>query len=129
MMMMIILGKKDKAMIFPLYFWWERIESKSMIIYNKCSVNVSTYFKFLMKFENKTSLLTSSFFAVLYHFISNYFNEHLPGLLAGPSGIHVGWSINQWQIRGRKAPNFGRATSRWASCNLCPLCIALDLAV
>ena len=48
-----------------------------------------------------------------------------------------GWAVwhscrmgyrNQWQIRGRKAPNFGWATLGWASCNLCPLCIALDLA-
>ena len=36
---------------------------------------------------------------------------------------------NQWQIRGRKVPRFGCATLRWASCNLCPLFIALDLAV
>ena len=36
---------------------------------------------------------------------------------------------NQWQIRGRKAPSFNRATFGWASCNLCPLCIARDLAV
>ena len=54
---------------------------------------------------------------------------YLPGLLAGPSGIRVGWGINQWQIRGRKAPNFGWDTFGWASCNLCPLCIALDFAV
>ena len=35
---------------------------------------------------------------------------------------------NQWQIRGRKAPKFGWATFGWVSCNLCSLCIALDLA-
>ena len=52
-----------------------------------------------------------------------------PGLLAGPSGIRIGWGIKQWQIRGRKAPNFGWATFGWASCNLCPRCIALDLGV
>ena len=49
-----------------------------------------------------------------------------------------GWAIwhscrmgdrNQWQIRGRKVPNFGWATFGWASCILCPLCMALDLAV
>ena len=55
--------------------------------------------------------------------------EYLPGLLAGPSGICVGWGIKQWQIRGQKAPSFGWATFGWASCNLCPLCIALDLVV
>ena len=48
-------------------------------------------------------------------------------LLAGPSGIRVRWGIKQWQIRDRKAPNFGWATFGWVSCNLCPLCIALDL--
>ena len=36
---------------------------------------------------------------------------------------------NQWQIQGRKTPNFGWATSGWASCILCPLCMALDLDV
>ena len=48
---------------------------------------------------------------------------------AGPSGIRVGWGVKQWQIRVRKAPNFSLATFGWASCKLCPLCIALDLAV
>ena len=62
---------------------------------------------------------------VSYRIICLYF----PGLLAGLSGIRVGWGIKQWQIRGRKAPNFGWATFGWASCNLCPLCIALDFVV
>ena len=35
---------------------------------------------------------------------------------AGPSGIRVGWGIDQWQIRGRKAPKFGWASFGWASC-------------
>ena len=46
---------------------------------------------------------------------------YFPGLLAGPSGIRVGWGIKQWQIRGQKAPNFEWATFGWASCNLCTL--------
>ena len=67
----------------------------------------------------------------LVYLIYTHLLTHLPGLLAGPSGIRVGWGIKQWQIRGRKAPNYGWATFRWAtfgwaSCNLCPLCIALD---
>ena len=37
--------------------------------------------------------------------------------IAGLSGIRVGWGYrNQWQIRGRKASNFGWATLGWASC-------------
>ena len=49
-----------------------------------------------------------------------------------PFGRAVWYSCRmgyQWQIRGRKAPNFGWATFRGASGNLCPLCMALDLAV
>ena len=56
-------------------------------------------------------------------------NTYSPGLLAEPSDIRVGWGIKQWQIRNRKAPSFGWATLGWASFNLCPLSIALDLAV
>ena len=52
-----------------------------------------------------------------------------PAFLTEPSGIRVGWGIEHWQIRGRKASNFSWATFGWASCNLCLLCIALDLAV
>ena len=55
--------------------------------------------------------------------------SYFPGLLAGLSGIRVRWGIEQWQIRVQKAPNFSWATFGWASCNLCPLCIALDLVV
>ena len=33
-----------------------------------------------------------------------------------PSGIRVGWGIDQWQIRGRKAPSFGWSSFGWASC-------------
>ena len=69
------------------------------------------------------SITTTTFMIFFFFFI------YFPGLLAGPSGIRVGWGIDQWQIRGRKAPNFGWVTFGWASCNLCPLCIALDLAV
>ena len=41
----------------------------------------------------------------------------LPSYLGGPSGIRAEWSIeDQCQTRGQKAPCFGWATFRWASC-------------
>ena len=35
------------------------------------------------------------------------FTVYSPGLLAGPCGIRVGWGIEYWYIRSRKAPNLG----------------------
>ena len=47
---------------------------------------------------------------------THIYQPHTSLAFAGPSGIRAEWGIGQWQIRGRKAPNFGWATFGWASC-------------
>ena len=59
-------------------------------------------------------------------------NVHTSLAFAGPSGISVGLGIEQWQIRGRKAPQLRLGHLRVIGLLFCPICtlwLALDLTV
>ena len=63
----------------------------------------------------------------IYIYIYIYIDIYTSLAFAGPSSIRAGWGI---ETNGRfVAPSFSWTTFKWASSNLCPLCIALDFAV
>ena len=81
-------------------------------------------------------LLSTKWFLTVFWFIGDghttpYSINDTSPVFAGTSGIRAGWGI---EINGRfeaESPpsSFGWATFGWVSCNICPLCMPLDLAV